>query len=484
MKRLSRSSDSDDSGGETDCDRSEQRGTRQKDKKRQKSRSRTSARKGKAPAPPSNSRRSGANRLDDSLMDKISAEMSDIARIVEPTAPLLSSPETYDKLGTDVARSNPYRALARTVGGELDDYREDVLGARDRILTDTYKWLERNRNWEDGLLDSKLDEPPTEEIMGHRLRTKRLYDVKNSTGILSAVDKKYLRDYAGHFHAEKLDSFHRTKRASMTLTNIRLVENLVVPTRNDIPGQCTHCELVHGHENAKSDCSRWDSNGPRVLQYVLDVPDFQKQYYQAVAIGTSHLLFLPTYVRNVVLNLGCTRYPEYDPRSTGTNTLSIGPHSLVDQLRQRIKAVGKELSIPMFVEYTRTQNHWNKKWIDNLFGFFAAILEVQSEYQGQLVVVIPPFMPRSDKELENYENMKLKRENVGKVARFIGLRVGVPVWIIDVQSLRTEGDWYTLRQHWYREPLYNSKGEYTREYSRRLEFEFMEILKAYEVQMY
>ncbi len=55
MKRLFRSSDSDDSGGETDCDRSEQRGTRQKDKKRQKSRSRTSARKGKAPAPPSNS---------------------------------------------------------------------------------------------------------------------------------------------------------------------------------------------------------------------------------------------------------------------------------------------------------------------------------------------------------------------------------------------------------------------------------------------
>ncbi len=33
MKRLSRSSDSDDSGGETDCDRSEQRGTRQKDKR-------------------------------------------------------------------------------------------------------------------------------------------------------------------------------------------------------------------------------------------------------------------------------------------------------------------------------------------------------------------------------------------------------------------------------------------------------------------
>jgi hypothetical protein len=45
-------------------------------------------------------------------------------------------------------------------------------------------------------------------------------------------------------------------------------------------------------------------------------------------------------------------------------------------------------------------------------------------------------------------------------------------------------DWYTLRQHWYREPLYNSKGEYTREYSRRLEFEFMEMLKAYEVQTY
>jgi hypothetical protein len=49
-------------------------------------------------------------------------------------------------------------------------------------------------------------------------------------------------------------------------------------------------------------------------------------------------------------------------------------------------------------------------------------LEVQSEYQGQLVVVIPPFMPRSDKELENYENMKFKRDNVGKVARFIGLK--------------------------------------------------------------
>ncbi len=111
-------------------------------------------------------------------------------------------------------------------------------------------------------------------------------------------------------------------------------------------------------------------------------------------------------------------------------------------------------------------------------------MEVQSEYQGQLVVVIPPFMPQSDKELENYENMKLKRDNVCKVARFIGLRVGVPVWIIDVQSLRTDEDWYTLRQHWYREPLYNSKGEYTREYSRRLEFKFMEILKAYEVQMY
>jgi hypothetical protein len=93
-------------------------------------------------------------------------------------------------------------------------------------------------------------------------------------------------------------------------------------------------------------------------------------------------------------------------------------------------------------------------------------------------------MPRSDKELENYESMKLKRDDVGKVARFIGLRVGVPVWVIDVQSLRTDGDWYTLRQQWYREPLYNSKGEYTREYSRRLEVEFMEMLKAYEVQMY
>jgi hypothetical protein len=111
-------------------------------------------------------------------------------------------------------------------------------------------------------------------------------------------------------------------------------------------------------------------------------------------------------------------------------------------------------------------------------------MEVKSEYQGQLVAVIPPFMARSDKELENYESMKLKRDNVGKVARFIGLRVGIPVWVIDVQSLRTEGEWYTLRQHWYREPLYNSKGEYTREYSRRLEVEFMEMLKAFEVQMY
>ncbi len=64
------------------------------------------------------------------------------------------------------------------------------------------------------------------------------------------------------------------------------------------------------------------------------------------------------------------------------------------------------------------------------------------------------------------------------------VRVGIPVWITDVQSLRTDGDWYTLRQHWYREPLYNSKGEYTREYSRRLEAEFMEMLKAFEVQMY
>jgi hypothetical protein len=254
-------------------------------------------------------------------MERISAEMSDIARIVEPTAPLLSSPENYDRLETDVTRSNPYRALAGTIGEQLDDYREETLEARDRILTDIYKWLERNKHWEEGLLDSKLDEPPTEIIVGHRLRTKRLYDVRNSTGTLSLNDKKYLREHAGHFHAEKLESFHRIKRASMTLTNIRLVENLSAPIRNDIPGQCTHCELVHGHENAKSDCSRWDTNGPRVLQYVLDVPDFQKNYYQAVIIETSHLLFLLTYVRNLVINLGCTRYPEYDPRGTGPKAL-------------------------------------------------------------------------------------------------------------------------------------------------------------------
>ncbi len=81
---------------------------------------------------------------------------------------------------------------------------------------------------------------------------------------------------------------------------------------------------------------------------------------------------------------------------------------------------------------------------------------------------------------------KEKHDNVSKLARWAGLRLGVPrlgvpVWVIDIQSLRMGRDWYIMRQHWYQEALYNIKGESTREYSCRLEFEFMEIRAAYDV---
>ena len=457
------------------------------DKRRQSERLRTPQGKTRAPEPPASTPRTPVRRADrpqprtshdDSLMQIISDDMTEIARSFTPSAPPLSTPSS--SADSDIEQYTPSpqaknRVRARVLADRLEVSDKGVWGQKGlEILA---SWASLTDTWEVENIQEKLDQVYRDADSTVTREVQRLYEKVEKGESLTQAERNYLNINSGFYHARLMEKHQRNKQSNMTLTNLRNAEVCMVTPDSTVQGYCTSCEVCHTVNDTSNVCSQWDKHGPRCVPEMLLNQEYLVQQHDAVIVGSNHLLFLPISLQNRVLNLGTTSKPKYQPFNRGTNLLNLGHDSLIAKLKERISLLSKNKVEPIWVEYTRSDH--SVDWWLNLWGFFMAIEYLRETYQGVIGVVIPPFAAQTQEEQDSYEKLKVQRNVVSLVARLTGLLLGTPVWSLDMQGARRESGWYTSYPHFYRESIYNSHMERTREYHRRLEEEFRGVLGAY-----
>ena len=280
-----------------------------------------------------------------------------------------------------------------------------------------------------------------------------------------AHDLAYYRNLAGFFFHQLLCEASAHERSYASYYPCRVPEYAFDPREQAVlPYQCMICTVGHFGSEA---CPEPVGNGPRNLTSIFSSKTWRNGT-KAITIGCSRLLYLPTALKDSIVNLSMypnlTYYvdkPDHFPNPANS--------SLFNHIMSIIKIIGCECSFPIFVEFSPSGVSPHLSIYHHLCGFIKICKVLQKHYMGPIIPTFGIISPLPNESRESYNLRKDSSRSHKLAALALGLAMGVPVGIIDIQNFGPNiANMNPVLKSWKDESLFGRDGRVTKEYQQRL----------------
>ena len=134
-----------------------------------------------------------------------------------------------------------------------------------------------------------------------------------------------------------------------------------------------------------------------------------------------------------------------------------------------IKIIGGECSFPIFIEFSPSGVSPHLSIYHHLCGFIKVCKSLQGYYLGPIIPTLGIICPLVNESRESYHLRKDESRAHKLAALALGLAMGVPIGIIDIQNFGPNiGNMNPVLKSWKDESLFGRDGRLTKEYQQRL----------------
>ena len=287
---------------------------------------------------------------------------------------------------------------------------------------------------------------------------------------VSANDFATYRNQSGFFFHQLLCEASAHERSYASYYPCRLPEYALDQREQEVlPYQCMTCTVGHLRNDT---CPEIIGNGPRNLTSFLSSISWRNST-KAIIIGCSRLLYFPPALKDCIVNF--SMYPNLSyyvdkPEHFPNPTIS----SLYNQVMSIIKIIGGECSFPIFIEFSLSGTSPHLSIYHHLCGFIKVCKSLQQYYTGPIIPTYGIISPLPNESRESYALRKDMSRYHKLAALVLGLAMGVPVGIIDIQNYGPNiSNLVPVLKSWKDESLYGRDGRITKEYQKRLTDWFM-----------
>ena len=282
------------------------------------------------------------------------------------------------------------------------------------------------------------------------LHIKRKNDVR-----LTVSEQNFVDHNRGFIYQSLLENWYQKYIARYSTVNLH-DEEVEIP--QDI-NQCAYCEVVHIGPVPPHSCASRLNFSPQQWKN-MDLFDFKQT--KMVLFGRKTLLIIPFELE--AINVGTSERLNY---TTGFNLdveINKAENSFYQALLARIKIAGFDNKIPIFCEFANSSSQGlGISWEHHAIGFMRVLKNLQRQYIGPLIMVIPPVQYTSESDLTSYNEKKLSWIKNSLAIRTMGQLFGIPVLCLNIQTF-PEGEKFTRNRFWKNEAIFNKNGIGTLEY--------------------
>ena len=220
--------------------------------------------------------------------------------------------------------------------------------------------------------------------------------------------------------------------------------------------ECMKCNVGHQRVGLPTECNA--TYGPYNFELLINTT-MPLDSFLAMIVGTKSLLTLHEASWETFLNLGIT--------NQGELSLARDKMGLANAVRKRIYSLERNSVLPILVEFY-LDNRSTCSDRSQLFLAVYSLAQLQREYNGPIVLVIPPYCIDRHDGLAEYRAKKINHRKLEVVGSLFGKKLGLAVCSLVIQS--EHRDMGTVMNHpqWAIEPLFNHEKVCTREYYRRV----------------
>jgi len=377
----------------------------------------------------------------------------------------LTKPDDRAQVKRDLAAGPPKELVL--IG---EDARLDLMRQMDTTLLT--KCMTASKGWgNDDFIEAQVNQYPNTFAK----RVSHILDKIERGKPVSPEEANLVNSKKGYLLAHQIHQFEKIRKAELSITATSMDEYC----DEEFTGAnwCKNCDMGHGSSIWLNQCNEDDRFGPRHMPWMEEVGNMS-DVYDAVFMGISAFLFLPSNIGSKILNLGARRLMDYNIGISFNYDISTGPGTFANELWRRLVVTGLKKKLPFLVEFFLSPTADKLEWRTHLFGFMRVIMHVQPYYKGKIIVVMPPFEPKPHCAQSDYHRGKMLTMKLNRYAKTIGLLVGVAVWEPKVQTFSLDNDSWLFRQkNWHQEYLYNVNGGQCRELRRRIGTEMETLLK-------
>jgi hypothetical protein len=298
-----------------------------------------------------------------------------------------------------------------------------------------------------------------------------------TTGSCSEKEFKRLTVLKGFVYEAKIRELSQLRKSCLSFSDGKIEETPRILAHGDLIS-CSHCCVNHQPVVHPLQCSgELKARGPLFNDY-LKVENWLWDQIEVVMVGESAFRYIPPNYPLNILNMGITRTTKLSTVSRDNfSPIHQGENSFWENLREKLDSLGFDNSVPVLIEYPIMANQ-GILILDVLVGFLNVLLDLQKQYWGPLIAVIPPYRYHTGETGEQYRQGALRHRHLSELATLVGQIMGVPVFTPVLQALpyhSTETRWHLRYPWWRNEPLYTKDGNVTKENMRRWSTELSAI---------
>ena len=313
---------------------------------------------------------------------------------------------------------------------------------------------------------------------------KDIHEKRKSNKPVSVAEAALYSGTKGFLYMPILRGFNRllvSRRYRSTVIENELI--ISQPWMAAHPNYCVFCQTIHsrvGH-NHPHNCYYVNANGPRTIIDLMEDKSWLP-LAKALLLGYSNLYYMPYSLKHKIVNIACLDEGDYlvPARAQDINNTPITHEkSLIYRINKAIQLVGQASKLPILIEFYENGKFPAANLALHLAGFAQAVRYCQPNYNGPIIIVIPPIKAVMGETEESYTIKKSRLAQVQNYGHLIGLATGVPIIHVQVQVTQYTEIGESLNYGtWIPEPLFGSKGTHTREYMSRLHIWFEALQKV------
>jgi hypothetical protein len=274
---------------------------------------------------------------------------------------------------------------------------------------------------------------------------------------LKEDEHRFLVTNMGYIFNEIMIDYMAEARSRLSIVPKRLSEEEIFGIQASFVDQeCAKCKVGHVLNPLPTEC--YSNYGPYDVKRLKNNPLDTKDY-AAMVVGTDALLLFYARAVPMFLNLGITDQDQlsFDKNRTG----------IADAVRDRIAILPKNCTMPILVEF-RYDYLSAESLPTQMHLMISSLAQVQREYDGPIILLIPPYRVQEGDGWNDYAKGKRYHEYWEKMGTQLGQMLGLAVGSVLMQSEYRDENTVYNHASWTVEPLFNEKRQCTREYHRRM----------------